>query len=262
MSATLTRRWPIAVAACVVVAAVVTALLLVTSGPGPAPRAGGPATTTTTPLHRVVVAGGTAPAVPRATLLATLAGPVARYASPGGPVVGSVPGTWYGQPSVLPVVAQEHGYLEVRLAQRPNGSVAWISGSSVSLSSTPYRIVIDLGQTRLLLYRAGQLVMNAPAGIGTVQDPTPVGNFFVAFFAAAPSAAWGPFVMVTSGHSEAISDWEESGDAIVAIHGPLGAGAAIGTTGARVSHGCVRLQVPDLQMLRVVPAGTPVDIRA
>ena len=45
--------------------------------------------------------------------------------------------------------------------------------------------------------------------------------------------------MVMSGHSDAISDYEQSGDAIVAIHGPLGLDAAIGTTGARISHGCV-----------------------
>jgi lipoprotein-anchoring transpeptidase ErfK/SrfK len=66
--------------------------------------------------------------------------------------------------------------------------------------------------------------------------------------------------MVTSGHSDAISDYEESGDAIVAIHGPLGEDAAIGTTGARVSHGCVRLHDVDLAQLRTVPVGSPVQI--
>jgi lipoprotein-anchoring transpeptidase ErfK/SrfK len=66
--------------------------------------------------------------------------------------------------------------------------------------------------------------------------------------------------MVTSGHSNAISDYEESGDAIVAIHGPLGADAAIGTTGARISHGCVRLHDVDLDQLRAVPVGSPVQI--
>jgi len=102
--------------------------------------------------------------------------------------------------------------------------------------------------------------MNAPAGIGTTRDPTPTGNFFVAFFAAPPSSGYGAFVIVTSGHSNAISDFEESGDAVVAIHGPLGADRAIGTTGAQVSHGCVRLHESDLVQLRQVPAGSPVDI--
>jgi lipoprotein-anchoring transpeptidase ErfK/SrfK len=167
---------------------------------------------------------------------------------------------WYGAPSALPVLAQDNGYLEVRLAQRPNGSTAWIASSAVTLSSTPYRIVVDLATEHLKLYKAGHLLMSAPAGIGTVQDPTPTGNFFVVLFAAPSSAAWGPFVMVTSGHSNAISDYEESGDAIVAIHGPLGADAAIGTTGARISHGCVRLHDVDLDQLRAVAVGSPVQI--
>jgi lipoprotein-anchoring transpeptidase ErfK/SrfK len=194
------------------------------------------------------------------SLIATLSSTVAKFGSPGGPQTGTVPGTWFGAPSALPVIAQDNGFLQVRLAQRPNGSTAWIASASATLSSTPYRIVIDLATEHLMLYKAGQLLMSAPAGVGTVQDPTPTGNFFVALYATAPSAAWGPFVMVTSGHSNAISDYEESGDAIMAIHGPLGADAAIGTSGARVSHGCVRLHDSDLAQLRSVPVGTPVQV--
>lgn len=248
-----------AIAALVVVGAVATVALVTSSStPSGSHR---PVTTSTVPARRTVVADAPArPPVPTSTLLATLHGPVTRYASPNGPVMGIVPGSWYGEPSILPVVAEDGPYLEVRLAQRPNGSTAWIRASSVSLSTTPYLIRIDLSAMHLLLYKSGKEVMDAPAGIGTVADPTPAGNFFVAFFAQAPSPAWGPFVMVTSGHSNAISDWEESGDAIVAIHGPLGSDAVIATTGARVSHGCVRLHVVDLEQLRVVPAGTPVDI--
>jgi lipoprotein-anchoring transpeptidase ErfK/SrfK len=194
------------------------------------------------------------------SLIATLSSTVAKFAVPGGLQTGTVPGTWFGAPSALPVIAQVNGFLQVRLAQRPNGSTAWIASASATLSSTPYRIVIDLATERLLLYKAGQLLMSAPAGVGTVQDPTPTGNFFVALYASPPSADWGPFIMVTSGHSNAISDYEDSGDAIMAIHGPLGADAAIGTSGARVSHGCVRLHDSDLAQLRSVPVGTPVQI--
>jgi lipoprotein-anchoring transpeptidase ErfK/SrfK len=194
------------------------------------------------------------------SLVATLTETAPDFATPGGPQTGTVPATWYGAPSALPVLAQDNGYLEVRLAQRPNGSTAWIASSAATLSSTPYRIVVDLATEHVKLYKAGHLLMSAPAGIGTVQDPTPTGNFFVVLFAAPPSVGWGPFIMVTSGHSNAISDYEESGDAIVAIHGPLGADAAIGATGARVSHGCVRLHDVDLDQLRAVPVGSPVQI--
>jgi lipoprotein-anchoring transpeptidase ErfK/SrfK len=203
-----------------------------------------------------VVQGSPAPS----SLVATLTETTPDFAKPGGPQTGTVPAMWYGAPSVLPVLAEDDGYLEVRLAQRPNGSTAWITSSAAVLSSTPYRIVVDLATEHLMLYEGGHLLMSAPAGIGTVQDPTPTGNFFVVLYASPPSAAWGPFVMVTSGHSTAISDYEESGDAIVAIHGPLGADAAISTTGARVSHGCVRLHDVDLAQLRAVPVGSPVQI--
>jgi lipoprotein-anchoring transpeptidase ErfK/SrfK len=158
------------------------------------------------------------------------------------------------------VIASQPGWLEVRLAQRPNESTAWVHQSEVTLASTPYRIVIDLATTHLLLYRAGRLVLSAPAGIGTPADPTPTGSYFLAFLAAPASPGYGAFVMVTSAHSNTITDWEESGDAMVAIHGPLGADAQIGTTGAALSHGCVRLHEDDLLQLRPVPVGSPIDI--
>ena len=194
------------------------------------------------------------------SLVATLTETAPDFATPGGPQIGTVPATWYGAPSALPVLEQDNGYLDVRLAQRPNGSTAWIASSAATLSSTPYKVVVDLATEHLMLYKGGRLLMSAPAGVGTVQDPTPTGNFFVVLFASPPSAAWGPFIMVTSGHSNAISDYEESGDAIVAIHGPLGEDAAIGTTGASISHGCVRLHDADLAQLRTVPVGSPVQI--
>ena len=160
------------------------------------------------------------------------------------------------------MVAIRSGDLEVRLPTRPNDSTAWISEAGIHLSHSPYRIVIDLATRHLLLYRDGVVVLDAPAGVGTVTDPTPLGHFFVASFATAPSSAWGPFVIVTSAHSNAITDWEESGDAVVAIHGPLGEDAEIGTTGAQISHGCVRLHDRALAELRVVPDGSPIDVIA
>lgn len=250
----------VAGAVCLAGALALVITLLLTGSPGKSAA----------PAHRVVTKGTPEPAPPStkvvhnvgapSSLVATLIETAPDFTTPGGPQTGTVPATWYGAQSALPVLAQENGYLEIRLAQRPNGSTAWIASSAATLSSTPYKIVVDLATERLMLYKAGQLLMSAPAGVGTVQDPTPTGNFFVVLFASPPSAAWGPFIMVTSGHSNAISDYEESGDAIVAIHGPLSADAAIGTTGARVSHGCVRLHDVDLAQLRSVPVGSPVQI--
>ena len=43
-------------------------------------------------------------------------------------------------------------------------------------------------------------------------------------------------------HSDGITDWQGSRDGMVGILGPLGSDARIATTGARVSHDCIRLR--------------------
>jgi lipoprotein-anchoring transpeptidase ErfK/SrfK len=197
---------------------------------------------------------------PARTVLATTHGTIPKFDHPGGQQTGEVPGTWHDARSVLPVIAQRPGWLEVRLAQRPNESTAWVRSRDVSLSATRYAIVLNLASTHLMLYRSAHEIFSAPIGIGTRRYPTPPGKFFLAFLAAPPTPAYGAFVMVTSAHSNVISDWQSSGDAMVAIHGPLHSGKQIGTTGARVSHGCIRLHEPSLLRLRGVPIGSPVII--
>jgi lipoprotein-anchoring transpeptidase ErfK/SrfK len=120
--------------------------------------------------------------------------------------------------------------------------------------------VVNLATRRLALFDANAEVLSAPVGIGLPRTPTPIGEYFVAFFAKPPSSGYGPFVMVTSAHSTTISDFEESGDAMVAIHGPLGAGRAIGATGAAVSNGCIRMHPHAQARLGIVPVGSPVVI--
>jgi lipoprotein-anchoring transpeptidase ErfK/SrfK len=181
---------------------------------------------------------------------------------PGGPTRLHIPGHWLHARTILPVLGAQAGWVHVRLAQRPNESTAWVRNKYVTLATDPYHIVIDLSSTHLQLYKDGRRVGNFPVGVGLAANPTPTGQYFVALFARAPSSEWGSFVIVTSAHSNTISDWEASGDAITAIHGPLGSDAQIGTTGARVSHGCVRMHNANLLHLRLVPAGTPIDIHS
>ena len=200
--------------------------------------------------------------VAKSTELATVRRAAPRYASPGRLATGTVPASWYQRPSVLPVIAATPGWVEVRLAQRPNESTAWLAASDVRLSTTPYEIVVDLATTRLSLFDDGRLVFSAPAGVGTTGDPTPIGQYFVAFDEPPPqpNPGYGPFIVVTSAHSPTISDWEGSGDAVIGIHGPLGEDSEIGTSGAKISHGCIRLHDHALEQLAKVPPGTPIDI--
>ncbi len=199
---------------------------------------------------------------PGTSFVVALHAAVAGYPAPGQPSNMIVPASWYGYPSVLPVIATEPGWLYVRLAQRPNESTTWIKQSDVTLSTTPYVIEVDLATMHLTVTDAGKQIMDFPAGIGAPDDPTPTGNYFLTMKVPPPSSGYGAFVLATSDHSNTITDWEDSGDAIIGIHGPItsGADAQIGTTGAAISHGCVRLHDNDLELLGGIPAGTPINI--
>jgi hypothetical protein len=48
--------------------------------------------------------------------------------------------------------------------------------------------------------------MNARAGIGTGTDPTPPGQFLVAFYEQSLGPGYVSFTLVTSAHSAAIAD--------------------------------------------------------
>jgi len=238
------KRFALALAAA---ACTTSGTLCASSGP--------PAFAEPPPAHTARLGPVASPAAPArgTTLLATLKFTADRYAWPGGPVRGRVPGTWYGSPSVLPVIATRSGWIRVRLAQRPDGATAWLRAWDVTLRTTAYRIVINLTTTRLSLYELDRKVLSAPAGVGTPDDPTPMGHFFIAFDEPPPGPGYGSFVIVTSAHSHAIADWDSSGDASIGIHGPLGDDQQIGTTGARISHGCIRLHERDLLRLRRLP---------
>lgn len=201
------------------------------------------------------------PPVPASTTIVEVTGAVAYYSAPGGPEAGTVPvGSWWGDTKHLPVIATAPGWLQVRLPQRPNGLTGWIPSAGVALSTTTYGILVDRGTYRVGLYESGRLIGDFPAGVGTPNDPTPLGDYYVMDFYQSPGPGYGPYVVGTNAHSETIVSWQGSGDAFTGLHGPVGADAAIGTEGAAISHGCVRLHLDDLAQLSVVPPGTPVVV--
>ena len=237
----------------------------VAAAPRPTATAVAAVSPVTVPAPVAAVSPVTVPAPPVGSILvAATHGSVPMFAAPEGPQSGTVPATWYGYPTVLPVIDESPGWVQVRLAQRPNQASAWVPMADVNLTSTPYRIVIDVASDRLQVFQSGAQIMDFPAGVGTTDNPTVTGHYFMTMQVPPPTPAYGPFVLVTSAHSNSITDWEDSGDAIIAIHGPIDAGAdnEIGSTGAKISHGCVRLHDADLARLSVIPAGTPIDIVA
>jgi hypothetical protein len=237
----------------------------------PAPAAASAPTTTTTvksPVSTIVDPQPhvTAPApvhhqLPDVTVVARMKGTFQGYYRPGGAKKVLVAATWETEPSTLPVLASTPGgWLHVRLPERPDEDTAWIRASDATLSTTPFRIVINLKTTHLELFKRNREIMDVPAGVGATYTPTPLGDFFVAFFEPPIGPEYGAFIMVTSAHSRAIESWSGTGDAIIAIHGPIGADAEIGTTGAYISNGCIRLHDNDLLRLADVPPGTPIQI--
>jgi lipoprotein-anchoring transpeptidase ErfK/SrfK len=192
--------------------------------------------------------------------IAHLPGDVPAFAGPGGEADGIVQGSWWGYPSALPVLEQTGGYLRVRVQQRPNESTAWIAAEGVEITETPYRIEVDLPARRVRLLNLGEVELDVPAIVGRPATPTPAGHFFVTMLQPGPSAGYGKLVLVLSAHSETIDNWQGSGDAVTAIHGPLGNEASVDKAGA-TSNGCVRIHMADLDALAaVVPPGAPVDI--
>jgi hypothetical protein len=220
--------------------------------------ASGQATTTTLPPSTTTT---TATEVPPTQALATPRGEIPKYDAPGGTEIGVV-GFWYGYPMTMPILERQGDWLHIMTPERPNGSSAWIRADQADVSSTAYRIVIRLAETKVIVYKDGYRLHEMPAGLGKASTPTPPGHSFVAVKEVPGPHGYGPVVLDLSAHSEAIQSWQGSGDAIIALHGPISASsdAKIGTTGTYISNGCVRLHEADQLKLMDIPLGTPVDI--
>lgn len=199
--------------------------------------------------------------VPAYTRVATPGRSVAVYDRPNGSRTGTA-GVWYGYHQSMPILRSQSGWHLVRLPERPNGKTGWIKAAHVRVTRTPWRIVLDRSDTRLTVYKDGYPAFTMPAGIGTDKTPTPLGNFYVAVIDHDKSPGYGPFQLVMSAHSEAIQSWKGSGDALIAIHGPISDSSArkIGTKGTKISNGCIRVHYADLDRLAPIPIGSPFDV--
>jgi hypothetical protein len=204
------------------------------------------------------------PSIPPTTLIATLNGPAAGYASPfAASSFVSVPASFENVPSSLPVVSTSRGWFEVQLPPGLSPSpTAWLRSTSVWIAENAYRIVVDLSTTRLLLYRRGRAVLCAPAAVGSAASPTPLGRFFVTLLAQPPDPSYGSFVILTSAPATGVTDWQQQHRPVITIEGPRDSAQLIAAGDARVTTGAVRLADTDLVKLRPVPIGTLIDVVA
>lgn len=197
--------------------------------------------------------------VPETTMVAHLSRSVPGYPSANAIEQNrTVPGSWYGYPSALPVIGQSGDRLHVRLAQRPDESTTWIDTSNAVLTSTHWAIVVDIAQHWLYVFHWGQQVGSYPVGDGAPGTPTPTGTYFVAFHAPPNGPGYGSVMLETSAHSRAIEHFEGGNDAIIAIHGSIFSDSEIADHGAAISNGCIRMHEWDLRQVAHVINGSPV----
>ncbi len=150
-------------------------------------------------------------------------------------------------------------WYRVQLPIRPNGAEGWIRSSAVRRYVVDYRIVVDLSDRLITVYRDGDVVVRTRTAIGRPETPTPTGSFYVnqRLLAADPSGSWGPGGIGISAFSPTLVDWPQGGP--IAIHG-TNRPESIGQV---ASNGCLRIDNGVLErLIHAVPDGTPVRIRA
>ena len=153
---------------------------------------------------------------------------------------------------------QGRHWYQIRLPIRPNGSTGWVKAEDVTVATVMYSMGIDLSDHRLDLYESGQLMKSYPIGVGTVENPTPPGEYYITIKMkpTKPNSVYGVLAMGVSGFSEQLTNWPEGGQ--LGIHGTNDP-SSVGTD---VSHGCIRLYNEDiLDLSQYVAYGTPVSIQ-
>jgi lipoprotein-anchoring transpeptidase ErfK/SrfK len=167
--------------------------------------------------------------------------------------------TEYTLPRSFLAFDQYQDWLHVYLPTRPNSSTAWVKESDVTVSQPlEYQVKVSLADHKVTLLHNGAVDLEAPAAIGTAENPTPTGTFYYTDpldLATQPGTAYGVFAIGLSGHSNTLSEFA-GGDGQIAIHGTNDPS----TIGQDVSHGCVRVNNDVILKLAKLPLGTPVVI--
>jgi len=168
-----------------------------------------------------------------------------------------------GDETTHPVVALtgppgSSGHVEVLIPGRPNGRTGWVAVDDVAITWTNYRVRIELSERHVTLYDGEEVVFEATAAIGTLENPTPIGRTFVTETLVNPDAGglYGPYALGLALWSETLTEYA-GGDGQVAIHGTN----RPDLLGGEISHGCIRVHNDVIRELAGrLPLGTPVDI--
>lgn len=182
---------------------------------------------------------------------------VVVYTAPNGAVLENLanpqPG---GVPLTFLVASAEGSWLQVDLAQRPNGSTGWVKADAVTQHSLVYSLRASTEQNTLSLYKNGALVKTYSAATGTGGTPTPHGSFYITELLQPTNTGYGPYAFGLSAFSNVLSSFG-GGPGQIGLHGTEDA-ASIGHA---ASHGCIRLSNVDItEIAALLPLGTPITI--
>jgi lipoprotein-anchoring transpeptidase ErfK/SrfK len=183
------------------------------------------------------------------------------HRSPGGAVSKSLSGSADSAgPLVFLVTDERDGWLKVHLPIRPNGATGWVSVDQVTLSTTPYRLVVSMQKHRLDLFQDGQRKARYPVGVGKSTTPTPPGEYYLAELIQPPNpnGVYGPYAFGLSAYSETLKTFA-GGPGQLGLHGT----DEPDKVGTDVSHGCLRLKNAVItELATTLPLGTPIQIEA
>ncbi|MGH2871335.1 MAG: L,D-transpeptidase family protein, partial [Solirubrobacteraceae bacterium] len=227
--------------------------------------AGAPAATAA-PLH-LAVAGSTVTPVRaslllppgRGALVATLVrGTFLRSGPAGRRLARLATRTQWGSATVLWVRRRKGRWLGVVTSQLGNNRLGWIPAADASLSRDNWELRVSLAARRVTVLDRGRIRERFTIAVGAPASPTPTGDFDVTdrLVTGDPSGPYGCCILALSAVApHAIADW--TGGNRIAIHST----PETWTVGQPVSHGCMRLTLPEGHwLLAHIPLGTPTVI--
>ena len=140
------------------------------------------------------------------------------------------------------------------LPVRPNGVRGWVPFDVLRIHSTPLRIVIDVSERRLTLFRSNRPLIRRADRRREAGTETPRSDHFAIaelIRTCTPGAFLGPIVFPITGYSERLNEFA-GGNGRVAIHG-TSLPELIGTA---ASNGCIRMRNRDVvRVARLVRPG-------
>jgi L,D-transpeptidase catalytic domain len=194
------------------------------------------------------------------TLVALIRHPTQMRSAPGGHVIAHVGRTTsFGSPQALWVVRHSGKWIGVISPQAGNGHVGWIPTSTAAFLRVDWAIHVSLRHPQVTVLENGHVRETYTVAIGRPTAPTPTGRFAVTdrLNTGDPTGPYGCCILALSAESpHAIQGW--GGGNRIAIHST----PETSSIGLPVSHGCLRLSLPEGRwLLQHIPLGTPTIIR-